>query len=117
VFTPRSPATDLIVAPGLDRYNATASALNSAGQCFIPTGTPFSWTIKIQVSPVSKIRGQGPSDQLVAPAADGGLGHVVAAGHVGQALVVAQYGQDDDRDPSRRQDPPPGSNRLQMASQ
>ncbi|MFB6946894.1 hypothetical protein ACFCYL_36840, partial [Streptomyces sp. NPDC056305] len=33
----------------------------SAGQCFIPTGTPFSWTIKIQVSPVSKLRGQGPS--------------------------------------------------------
>lgn len=28
--------------------------------CFIPTGTPFSWTIKIQVSPVSKLRGQGP---------------------------------------------------------
>ncbi|MEU4955674.1 hypothetical protein [Streptomyces lavendulae] len=25
------PAADLIVAPGLDRYNATASALNSAG--------------------------------------------------------------------------------------
>lgn len=24
-------------------------------------GSPFSWTIKIQVSPVSKIRGQGPS--------------------------------------------------------
>jgi hypothetical protein len=31
VFTPRSPATDLIVAPDLDRYNATASALNSTG--------------------------------------------------------------------------------------
>ncbi|GGZ97322.1 hypothetical protein GCM10010371_66490 [Streptomyces subrutilus] len=50
----------MIVAPGLDRYNATAAALNSAGQCFIPTETPFSWTIKIQVSPASKIRGQGP---------------------------------------------------------
>ncbi|MFF7443214.1 hypothetical protein [Streptomyces sp. NPDC008122] len=28
-------------------------------------------------------------DQLVAPVADGGLGHVVSAGHVGQTLVVA----------------------------
>ncbi|PAU47286.1 hypothetical protein CK936_19535 [Streptomyces albireticuli] len=26
----------------------------------MPTGTPFSWTIKIQVSPVSKTRGQDP---------------------------------------------------------
>lgn len=41
-------------------------------------------------------------DQLVAPAADGGFGHVVAAGHVGQALVVAQHGQDDHRDPAGR---------------
>lgn len=31
VFTPRSAATGLTVAPGLDRYNATASALNSTG--------------------------------------------------------------------------------------
>lgn len=53
------------------------------------------------------------SDQLVAPASDTGLGHVVAAGHVGQALVVAQYGQDDHRDLPRRQDPPPGPDRLQ----
>ncbi|GAA2971698.1 hypothetical protein GCM10010446_65460 [Streptomyces enissocaesilis] len=30
-FTSRSPATDLTVAPGLERYNATASALKSAG--------------------------------------------------------------------------------------
>ncbi|WP_437014858.1 hypothetical protein [Streptomyces sp. enrichment culture] len=37
-------------------------------------------------------------DRLVAPAADGGLGHVVSAGHVGQALIVAQHGQDDHRD-------------------
>nr|WP_235922211.1 hypothetical protein [Lentzea tibetensis] len=28
---PRSSATDLIVAPGRDRYSATASALNSGG--------------------------------------------------------------------------------------
>ncbi|OBQ54348.1 hypothetical protein A4U61_00650 [Streptomyces sp. H-KF8] len=34
-------------------------------------------------------------DQLFAPAADGGLGHIAAAGYVGQALVVAQHGQDD----------------------
>lgn len=34
---------------------------------------------------------------LVASAADGGLGHVVAARHVGQALVVPQYGRDDHR--------------------
>ncbi|MFD7527975.1 hypothetical protein ACFV8E_10350 [Streptomyces sp. NPDC059849] len=46
--------------------------------------------------------------QLVAPAADGGLGHVVAAGHVGQALVVAQHDQDDHRDLPGRQDPPLG---------
>ncbi|WP_327733376.1 hypothetical protein OG749_05345 [Streptomyces nojiriensis] len=57
------------------------------------------------------------SDQLVPPAADGGLGYVVAAGHVGQALVVAQHGQDDHRDLPRQQDPPPGANRLQMASE
>lgn len=31
VFTLRSVATDLIVAPGLERYNATATAVNSAG--------------------------------------------------------------------------------------
>ncbi|MEU8709541.1 hypothetical protein [Streptomyces sp. NPDC048565] len=55
------------------------------------------------------------SDQLVAPATDGGLGHVVAASHVCEALVVPQYGQDDHRDLSRWQDPPPGPNRLQMA--
>ncbi len=28
---PRSAATDVIVAPGLDRYNATASAFYSVG--------------------------------------------------------------------------------------
>lgn len=39
-------------APDLERYSAIASALNSAGQRFIPTGTPFSWTIKIQAAPV-----------------------------------------------------------------
>ncbi|GGR34935.1 hypothetical protein GCM10015536_45610 [Streptomyces griseomycini] len=53
-------------------------------------------------------------DQLVAPGADGGLGHVVSAGHVGQTLVMAQHGQHDHRDLPRRQDPPPGPNRLQM---
>ncbi|GAA4696602.1 hypothetical protein GCM10023324_59360 [Streptomyces youssoufiensis] len=37
-------------------------------------------------------------DRLVAPAADGGLGHVVAAGPVGQAPVVAQHGRDEHRD-------------------
>jgi hypothetical protein len=57
------------------------------------------------------------SDRLVAPASDGGLGDVVAAGHVGQALVVAQYGQDDHRDLPGRQDPPPGPDSLQMAPQ
>jgi hypothetical protein len=41
------------------------------------------------------------SDELVPPAADGGLGHVVAASHVGQALIVPQFGQDDHRDPPR----------------
>ncbi|MGW0316435.1 hypothetical protein [Streptomyces flavidovirens] len=45
-------------------------------------------------------------DHLVAPAADGGLGDVVAAGHVGQALIVAEHGQDDHRDLPRRQRPP-----------
>ncbi|WP_329030490.1 MULTISPECIES: hypothetical protein [unclassified Streptomyces] len=46
------------------------------------------------------------SDQLVAPAADRGLGHVVSAGHVGQALVVAQDCRDDHRDLPGLQDPP-----------
>jgi hypothetical protein len=62
------------------------------------------------------LRGE-QGDQLVAPSADGGHGDVVAAGHVGQALVVAQHGQDDHRDPSGRQDPPPGPYRLQMTTQ
>ncbi|MFB7574959.1 hypothetical protein [Streptomyces sp. NPDC056165] len=55
------------------------------------------------------------SDQLVPPAADGRLGHVVAAGHIGQALVVPQHSQNGHHDLPRRQDPPPGPNRLQMA--
>ncbi|MFF1649956.1 hypothetical protein [Streptomyces sp. NPDC058240] len=61
------------------------------------------------------LRGE-QGDQLVAPAADGGIGHVVPAGHVGQALVVTQHGQDDHRDPPGRQDPPPEPYRLQVAS-
>lgn len=62
------------------------------------------------------LRGE-QGDQLVAPAADGGGGDVVAAGHVGQALVVPQQGQDDHRDPPRRPRPPPRPYRRQMASQ
>jgi hypothetical protein len=57
------------------------------------------------------------SDQFVAPAADGGLGHVVAAGHVGQALVVPQHGQNDHRNLPGRENPPPGSNCLQVGSE
>lgn len=40
VYTPRSAATGLIVAPGLDRYNATTSASNSAGVTLHPHGDP-----------------------------------------------------------------------------
>ncbi|MFH9493661.1 hypothetical protein ACH4LZ_30255 [Streptomyces halstedii] len=50
-----------------------------------------------------RLRGE-EGDQLVPTAADGGPGHVVP---VGQALIVAQHGQDDHGDPSGRQDPPP----------
>ncbi|WND39930.1 hypothetical protein RI578_39120 [Streptomyces sp. BB1-1-1] len=57
------------------------------------------------------------SDQLAAPAADGGLGHVVTTCHVGLALVVAEYGQDDHRDLARRQDLPPEPNRFQVTPQ
>jgi hypothetical protein len=46
------------------------------------------------------LRGE-ESDHLVAPATDGGLGDATAASHVSQALVVAQYGQDDHRDSFR----------------
>lgn len=53
------------------------------------------------------LRGE-QGDRLVAPVTDGGLGDVVADGHVGQALIVAQHGQDDHRDPPGRQDPLPG---------
>jgi hypothetical protein len=60
------------------------------------------------------LRGE-QGDQLVAPAADGGLGHVVAASHVGQALVVTQHGQNDHRDPSGRQGSPPGRRRVRPA--
>ncbi len=56
-------------------------------------------------------------DHLVAPATDGGLGDVVAARHVGQALVVAKLVQDDYRDLPGRQDPSPGPDRLQMTPQ
>ncbi|WP_317448094.1 hypothetical protein [Streptomyces collinus] len=62
------------------------------------------------------LRGE-QGDQLVAPATDGRLGDVVTTGHVGQALVVAQHGQDDHRDPSGRQDPPPGPDHFQVAPQ
>jgi hypothetical protein len=62
------------------------------------------------------LRGE-EGDQLVAPAADGRLGHVVAAGHVGQALVVTQHGQDDHRDLPGRQDPPPGPDHFQVTPQ
>ncbi|MFF6787064.1 hypothetical protein [Streptomyces sp. NPDC012510] len=63
-----------------------------------------------------RLRGE-QTDQLVAPAADGGLGHVVAAGHVGQALVVTEHGQDNHRDLPGRQDPPPGPDHFQVTSQ
>ncbi|MET9519448.1 hypothetical protein [Streptomyces sp. NPDC002994] len=43
------------------------------------------------------LRGE-QTDDLVPPAADGGGGDVVAAGHVGHALVVQQHGQDDHPD-------------------
>jgi hypothetical protein len=62
------------------------------------------------------LRGE-QTDHLVAPAPDGALGDVVAAGHVGQALVVPQHGQDDHRDLPRRQGPPARTYSLQMASQ
>ena len=55
-------------------------------------------------------------DEFVAPAADGGLGHVIAACHVGQALVMPQYAQNDHRDSPQPQDPPPGPDRLQVAA-
>ncbi|MFD5141484.1 hypothetical protein ACFWMX_35545 [Streptomyces sp. NPDC058378] len=57
------------------------------------------------------------SDEFISPAADGGLGHVVSAGHVRQALVVAQHGQDDHRDLAGRQDPPSGPDLIQVTSQ
>jgi hypothetical protein len=56
-------------------------------------------------------------DQLVAPTPDGGGGDVAAAGHVGQALIVPQHGQDDHRDPPGRQRPPPRPYRFEMAAQ
>lgn len=62
------------------------------------------------------LRGE-QGDQFVAPAADGRLGHVVAAGHVGQTLVVTQHGQDDHRDSSGRQDPPAGPDHFQVTPQ
>ncbi|WP_309505400.1 hypothetical protein [Streptomyces phytophilus] len=37
--------------------------------------------------------------------------------HVGQALIVAQHGQDDHRDLPGRQDPPPGPDHFQVTSQ
>ncbi|MFJ8195243.1 hypothetical protein ACIQ8D_36740 [Streptomyces sp. NPDC096094] len=49
-----------------------------------------------------RLRGE-QADQLVAPATNGGLGHVVAADPVGQSLVVTQHAQDNHRDSSERQ--------------
>ncbi|MDV5143288.1 hypothetical protein R1T08_02915 [Streptomyces sp. SBC-4] len=67
---------------------------------------------------ITAIHTLGQDDQgFVAPTADGGLGDVVAASHVGQALVVTQHGQDDHRDPPGRQDPPLGPYGLQVAPQ
>lgn len=63
-----------------------------------------------------RLRGE-QGNQLVATAADGRLGHVVAAGHVGQALVVAQHSQDDHRDLPGRQGPPPGPDYFQVTPQ
>ncbi|WP_344389846.1 hypothetical protein [Streptomyces vastus] len=62
------------------------------------------------------LRGE-QGDQLVAPAAHGGFGNVVAAGHVGLALVVPQHGQDNHGDLPGWQGPPPRPYCLQMASQ
>ncbi|WP_239009965.1 hypothetical protein [Streptomyces sp. 769] len=55
--------------------------------------------------------------QFVAPAAHGGVADLVAAGHVGDALVVAEYGEHDDDDPSGCQTPPAGADLLQVAAQ
>ncbi|MDA5286018.1 hypothetical protein [Streptomyces sp. Isolate_45] len=60
VFTPRPPATDMIGTPCLEAVQRDRVRLELCGAIFIPTGTRFSWTIKIQVSPVSKTQGQGP---------------------------------------------------------
>ncbi len=56
-------------------------------------------------------------NHLVTPAADGGFGHVVSAGHLGQALIVPQHRQDYHRDPAGRHDPPPGPYCLEVAAQ
>ncbi|MFD7120231.1 hypothetical protein ACFWAA_24775 [Streptomyces sp. NPDC059922] len=52
------------------------------------TGDPFSSSPIEPIRPPTWRLGGEQSDQLVPPSADGGLGHVVAIGHVGQALVV-----------------------------
>ncbi|MFD7316370.1 hypothetical protein ACFV9Z_20905 [Streptomyces sp. NPDC059883] len=82
------------------------------------TGDPFSSSPIELIRPPTWRLGGEQSDQLVPPSADGGLGHVVAIGHVGQALVVRCTARTIDHpDPSRRQEAPPGHHRLQMAPQ
>jgi hypothetical protein len=57
------------------------------------------------------------TDGLVAPAPHGGGEDVVAACHVGQALVVPQHREDDERDLPGPQRPPACAYRLQVAAQ
>src|SRR5512135_414983 len=56
-------------------------------------------------------------DDLPGPPVDGGGRDAVAAGHVSQAVVVAQRGQHDQRDLPRRQLAPPGADLLQVSAE
>ncbi|GAA2881379.1 hypothetical protein GCM10010517_44280 [Streptosporangium fragile] len=60
-------ATDAYVRAGSDRYNATASALNSGGYDFIATWNSLSPDFHHPVFKVSTPRGQGPPAARPAP--------------------------------------------------
>ncbi|KUN76561.1 hypothetical protein AQJ64_36915 [Streptomyces griseoruber] len=55
-------------------------------------------------------------DRLLHPATHGGGGDVVAAGHVGQALVVAEYGEHDNHLGARGELAPPGAQLVASAA-
>jgi hypothetical protein len=82
VFTPESAATDLIVAPGRDRYDATAGAVNSAGWCFVAISTGLR-SSDLQDPSVCGVRDPGSGPGGAVPARRLARGSEDVAGPIG----------------------------------